>query len=281
MPPQFFLHSLQVTTTLLRMFRRHLNLFHELVVQTIYSSVCLCYNAWVVSKVFGPDLDPDAPVDADSAEEEEAEEEEAVEEEDPEDAAERRRARTAARDNRALFFSPVLAPPIIAELCRYVAHYVRLIYHHGYPRRALDLKMCGILLLVSTDDAPPRDRRYLAGNRSRPPKPTDTQWTPHVAVPIPSLPASSPRMLVPEAPVYSEGIALLQNAFDEGKGCFGEDHHEMRQIQEWLAGGWRKLWHYKRRSQKAALLHARQQTQQAHTEHKQIAPPHTPPLDEK
>jgi hypothetical protein len=280
MPSLFFLHSLQLTSTILRLFRPRLNQYHELVIQTIYSSVCLCYNAWVVSKVFGRDLNSDALADADDAEEEE-EEEEADEDEDPEVAARRRRTRAAAKDNSALFFSPVLAPALIAGLCRHVAVYVRVIYHHGYPRRALDLKMSGILLLVSTHDAPATDSQYLELARARQAKLPPPRRSRPVAVPIPSEPLVPAAPLLPESPVYCEGMTLLQTAFDEGKGCFGEDHHEMREIQDWLAGGWRRLWHLKRRSQKAALLHAGQQAQQAHTEHKKIAPPHAPPLDEK
>ncbi|KAA6367931.1 MAG: hypothetical protein EZS28_036541, partial [Streblomastix strix] len=219
MPTKFLLNSLVTLNQYLILFRKVIHPHHEAMIQTMYASACLLYNCFVITNTLRhfttlslrktgqkeEDSTPIIPLD-----------------------------RLANSIEMDALLSPLLSPSIVTAIAGYVSRYVQIIYYPGYPRRALDLKMCGILFILSAQDAP----KLIQESEFK------TQ------PPLPQAPS-------PTVCTYKEGIKLLQQALDEGEIGFGRKHCEMVEISHWLRGGWRVLAGWERRRFAAHVINNR------------------------
>ncbi|KAA6399609.1 MAG: putative nek protein kinase [Streblomastix strix] len=126
----------------------------------------------------------------------------------------------------AVLFTNMISPAVVSSIARYIVQYVRLIYFPGYPRRVLDLKMCGILLVLVSMDAPSHVD----------PRPMQIK-------------------VLQQYKCFQEGINVLTAALEEGIQCYGIDHCEVKEIQHWINGGWKELFTWERRCAAIQFLH--------------------------
>ncbi|KAH7829379.1 putative SET domain [Monocercomonoides exilis] len=130
-----------------------------------------------------------------------------------------------------VFLSPFFSQKVVSAAARYFARIVQLLYYPSAPRRVLDLKMCGIVLMLCAEYTPKDDNVSNYGEEMQ--HQTEKSFS---------------------QSVFADGVSLLLRSKEEGIVCFGENHCEIKEIDLWLKGGWKKLWHYQRRQKAYAFL---------------------------
>ncbi|KAA6392120.1 MAG: hypothetical protein EZS28_012355 [Streblomastix strix] len=214
MPSGQLLHSLTILGRFVHVFRRILHPFHETMIQSLYGQCLLIFTCFVESSILTDFCNIDDRlliVNKDIKENNDDKE---------------LRTKTLRRlfDSQGLqvILSPSIAPNKVISLARYTAQMTCSLYYPSCPRRVLDLKMSGILLILMAQDAPNQT------DRSKMTK----QWC-----------------------TYEEGMTLLKQSLDEGLKCYGAGHCEIVELENWIQGGWQDFLCWEKRMKALELMH--------------------------
>ncbi|KAA6394279.1 MAG: hypothetical protein EZS28_010190, partial [Streblomastix strix] len=273
-PPRFFIRGLLRLNELVHIFRHICHPFHEAIIQAMYATVSLLYHGMAASDCFRNILALSAPrviaIQRRQQSVKEKEKEKMKEKLNKINNDEEQEIKMNMNDTdklsisglpslkvissikdkpdqEALISTPLLSTNLIQSAVRYVSQYVQLI-QPGYPRRALDLKMCGIVLILAAQDAP----SFMKDESEDVVKKQEQN---NLDIKLDGINLQKKQELLKnnennnseQISVFDEGMKLLQQALKEGVLCFGEGHCEMQEIKFWLNGGWKRLPCYERR----------------------------------